>query len=845
MKKITLFLSVLIAAFCFYPQSYKYNELLETANQFKENQNWIYALGYYADAINEDPAYSEEAFTEFTEILTAIGDGFAGSRSYSEIESYQRWKKLLKETEQYWTEFCPYIITIGPLEIKSETKKATDYWADVKIDYSEKFLIIMNAIEHGYRQAYDVSWDLPAPVRDYSKEGFRYCNNDEYWPRISVTKGNTTKKGTTYLLTTDPEDFYKDNVATLGISSNGKNDYEPLFEKGKNLKIFTDKAIGEFYNAFAYHEPSDIFCETLYEAQIKLETLTGEEIKPAVPYLVIHRLDTKDEGFKIELSDVPSQDAEIFKNGNVTAAVEEFSLHFGFQTSEMYNKPDGTSLYFTEDEIFRLPKLVYPKDNIKVYYSDKRQKDRFAAFLFANIYREDLAKGISEGLDEFESSEGYMQYLSDLTFTDDYIEITFENEYLPSSYRIPLWIMAQICSKESDLPLAYDNFGNQINDEGFVVGLDPSNQYYTFRHALQLSEAEKSAMLANSIHRAEVLLQKKKTVFELADYYYYSNEVEYADFPHLRILFNELEDAVKSSDNSEIAHLTSEIDKIFTQSKYFSAITKSNQIHHDADEAKKLFKKIAKEYNQLYLMLKNDEDSRSDLIEIYQTLNSFKNLESIFEIADYRTKFEQLPFADIQAKIAHYTKLVNEYDEIYSYKKEQFDSLKANIEKLNKPEYYEDPEFIKADEILNDFDEIVSNGYYAELEDICNSLALLDFSSLEETVNNEISFLDLIETTELDKNIISEIGKQNCEKYGLTVEQNEEDGDYYLFIEKKSIVAKSKIKRKLNLDYYGTIEDFYYYLGSCTDSYLKIHTLVNDKPRLLKIKNISENNPTN
>lgn len=103
MKKITLFFAVMTAAFSIFAQSSKYIQLLNTAKEFEKNENWIYALGYYADAIAEDPAFSEEAFAGFANLHDNIESGNPGNIQYTEEELYEHWKTLLIEAEAYWT----------------------------------------------------------------------------------------------------------------------------------------------------------------------------------------------------------------------------------------------------------------------------------------------------------------------------------------------------------------------------------------------------------------------------------------------------------------------------------------------------------------------------------------------------------------------------------------------------------------------------------------------------------------------------------------------------------------------------------------------------------------------
>ena len=164
--------------------------------------------------------------------------------------------------------------------------------------------------------------------------------------RVSATKGNSTQKGNVYSLTTEPEDFRKNNVATLGFSSNGPKDYEPRFEHGKHLKIFTDKAIAEFYNAFAFHEPQDIFCNTLYEAKITLTAENGENVTPPSTFVLRHSFDSDEPCFKFEINDIPDDQRENYDNGYYYPVIYDFKLHYGFQREKNFSLQNQKFLNF-------------------------------------------------------------------------------------------------------------------------------------------------------------------------------------------------------------------------------------------------------------------------------------------------------------------------------------------------------------------------------------------------------------------------------------------------------------------------------------------------------------------
>src|SRR5574344_2000882 len=166
-----------------FAQTAKYTELLNKAKAYENKKEWCYALGYYYDAMAEDPENAEEAATHYTAICDAIKAGKPGLGEYNEFTLHDSWIPLLQNTEKYWTEFCPEYFTFGEIQkgaVDFKTRTAS-YSISIKSNPSAKYNEIKGLIKDGYKTAYRSDWtDLP-----------------ENWPGTSIfpASGGAMQKG--------------------------------------------------------------------------------------------------------------------------------------------------------------------------------------------------------------------------------------------------------------------------------------------------------------------------------------------------------------------------------------------------------------------------------------------------------------------------------------------------------------------------------------------------------------------------------------------------------------------------------------------------------------------------
>ena len=182
-KRQIISVMLLLLATALFAQTAKYTELFNKAKAYEEKKEWCYALGYYYDAILEDPANADEAAEQYQTIRDAIREGKPGPGEYDDFTMHDSWILLLQNAEKYWTEFCPKYFTFGSMEKgKLDYKTHTaSYSIPVKSNWSAKYNEIQGLVKDGYKTAYRSDWtDLP-----------------ENWPANSIfpASGGAKQKG--------------------------------------------------------------------------------------------------------------------------------------------------------------------------------------------------------------------------------------------------------------------------------------------------------------------------------------------------------------------------------------------------------------------------------------------------------------------------------------------------------------------------------------------------------------------------------------------------------------------------------------------------------------------------
>ena len=127
------------------------------------------------------------------------------------FEKYDGWVKLVTEYEKYWTENCPYTITIGKLNQfdANYQNRTVTYGVNVSYENSIKYQVISEIVKTGFDNSYRSDWKkIP-----------------EEWPTESVYMTNDGK-------------YLHDGVALVNIG--GKNYPAALIAIGEEEQLFYD-----------------------------------------------------------------------------------------------------------------------------------------------------------------------------------------------------------------------------------------------------------------------------------------------------------------------------------------------------------------------------------------------------------------------------------------------------------------------------------------------------------------------------------------------------------------------------------------------------------------------------
>ncbi|GEM_PF-6477120 len=146
MKKI---LSILFIALYVLPGfSNEYDDLLAKGKDFESKQQYVYALGYYYDAMQKDDS-TTEANKLFNSLENKLRQGASGLKLSKWDDPKEAWKNIIKEFYKYFTEFSPYEfhyfdeLEQGELNYKNRT---ASYSMKYNISLTNKFMILSKCL---------------------------------------------------------------------------------------------------------------------------------------------------------------------------------------------------------------------------------------------------------------------------------------------------------------------------------------------------------------------------------------------------------------------------------------------------------------------------------------------------------------------------------------------------------------------------------------------------------------------------------------------------------------------------------------------------------------------------
>ena len=320
-KLMPIFLFNTIMVLSAFSQADEYTKHLEKAKAYEATKQWIYALGEYYDA-NICYAYlpdleESEAKKSFDKLLRRISSGQPGYGEFDAFDLYDNWILMLKEFEQYWTEYCPILISISKLNRESldpntktaiYTFKCSPYYtSSSSLGVTEKYRLISNAVTNGFQKKYkEQKWNTP-----FSE-----------WPEKSVYHNNDNKKN-----------LFTNKTALFRIYID--EHYEPLTEK---TVLASSALITYFSSIYSQLDRTRYKMEvgetTLYDIALNIVDDTGKIIKKFDRQLV-----NSSNYYKFTVS---SDEMKSIESGKIKIVPSELYLFYGDSKSEIFIPEDGS-----------------------------------------------------------------------------------------------------------------------------------------------------------------------------------------------------------------------------------------------------------------------------------------------------------------------------------------------------------------------------------------------------------------------------------------------------------------------------------------------------------------------
>lgn len=363
-KLISLFAAaVMLAASAFAETSAKYKELLAKAKLYKQNKQYVYALGTYYDALAEESTNLEaiEAYNGFNNLRTLILSGEPGVKIENEFTKHDSWKTLMAEYEKYWSEHIPLKFFIGPIEkgdVDFTTRTAT-YYTFLDWSTTRKYENITNILGKGYAAAYREDWsDMPrmAERRRINTEDItgilKYywpCNYESYL-KASDIPASGEKNGALYA------DFFYD-----------------FHEDGTKFYRTFDSPVLATTNGSRYNLKVEIVDENnnvLLRGDRNLLSITAAQEFGG--YHGDHDLSK----FYLAFKKVPQNIMEIIDGGKAKIRATGITFEYGILNSG--NKPKTKPLSFSEVSVKNVNYYLEDKDfdPIEVFEKIKDESDR-------------------------------------------------------------------------------------------------------------------------------------------------------------------------------------------------------------------------------------------------------------------------------------------------------------------------------------------------------------------------------------------------------------------------------------------------------------------------------------
>lgn len=335
----------------FEPAVTGYENLVAKAKEYEENGKYIYAAGYYFDAM--EVASSEEDKNFANENLERISKGLKtgdiGLKTQSVFEIHDTKKSMFFEFYQYFTEFCPFSFSFERFIQKSINfnSHTADFVCDFSSSYSQKFSKLNEMVDEAF---YDSQFN-----EDNAAFYTRY-EMEEQWDLMSeaIIQNN----------------YFVSGIAFLHIPYIDTEKLLPTFETsfwcGTDLSLYS-------YDFLYFPQFNESFNKTFsapYILDISICDKDGTVLKSIENFISYKesfsqsfdfngssrefKYDPKSLGKfdreNLELRFVPEDIMQKFKNDEIFVRIDKVYAPYGNMTIQY-----GTNISL--DEVYKLPKL--------------------------------------------------------------------------------------------------------------------------------------------------------------------------------------------------------------------------------------------------------------------------------------------------------------------------------------------------------------------------------------------------------------------------------------------------------------------------------------------------------
>ena len=177
MKRILILIVALMSsAAAVFASSYE--DLFAKGKDAESRKEWIYALGYYYDAMNSENA-GNEAEEKFDSLASEIAKGNPGYGKFNVFSMHDEWINLAKNFYKYFTEYCPYTIVYNDALIQGEVdynSRTANYTLELDFRPSDKYYQILHCFKKGISTSIKSDWN-----EILGKDGFYFL----LYPKMS------------------------------------------------------------------------------------------------------------------------------------------------------------------------------------------------------------------------------------------------------------------------------------------------------------------------------------------------------------------------------------------------------------------------------------------------------------------------------------------------------------------------------------------------------------------------------------------------------------------------------------------------------------------------------------